>query len=119
MTEDREAPFGGMRKMDADLLARLLEEGGRFFLYKHSFACGVSQWSWENVQAFRAKGPDVPVYWLDVIAQRPLAQEAARLLGVPHASPQAILVEDGVAVWDASHMGVRADLMERALASSS
>lgn len=115
MSDQAGDPFGGMPKLDAGTLARLLEEGGRFLLYKHSFACGVAQWSWENVQAFRAKGPDIPVYWLDVIAQRELAREVARLLDVPHASPQAILVEDGVAVWDASHMGVRADLLERAV----
>jgi bacillithiol system protein YtxJ len=67
------------------------------------------------MQAFTARHPELLVHWMDVIGQRLLAREAARLLDVPHASPQVILVEAGAAVWDASHMGVTADAVERAL----
>ena len=104
-----------IRLADADQLGHLLAEEPRFVLYKHSPACGISQWTREHMEAFARQRDDVPVYWLDVIGQRPLSQEAARLLGVPHASPQALVVEDGEARWDASHMGVTADAVERAV----
>ena len=109
----KDAPM--VRLAGPDQLGRLLEEGGRFVLYKHSPACGISQWTREHMEAFAHQRTDVPVYWLDVLGQRPLSQEAARRLGIPHASPQVIVVEGGEAAWDASHMGVTADAVERAV----
>lgn len=105
---------GSMVRLHGPDLERLLGGGGRFVLYKHSPSCGICVWTREHMEGFARRHPDVPVYWLDVIGQRPLAREAARLLDVPHASPQAMVVEDGAAIWDASHMGVTADAVERA-----
>lgn len=104
-----------MIRLDGEALDRLLEEREGFVLYKHSPACGICQWTREHMEAFARTHPDVPVYWLDVLEQRPLSQEAARRLGVPHASPQAIVVKEGTPSWDASHMGVTADAVERAV----
>ena len=38
-----------------------------------------------------------------VIEERPLSMEIQDTLGVKHASPQAILVKNGRAEWNASH----------------
>jgi bacillithiol system protein YtxJ len=106
---------GTLRPLDEAGFRRLLDDGTRFVLYKHSPSCGICIWTREHMQAFTARHPELLVHWMDVIGQRLLAREAARLLDVPHASPQVILVEEGAAVWDASHMGVTADAVERAL----
>jgi len=53
---------------------------------------------------------------VDVLAQRGLSQALAERLHVPHASPQLILLQEGRATWDTSHMGVTAGALDRALA---
>ena len=104
-----------MIRLDEADLERLLKEGERFVLYKHSPSCGISLWTRQHMKAFARRHSAVPVYWVDVVGQRPLSLEAARLLEIPHASPQVIVVENGAATWDASHMGVTADAVERAV----
>ncbi len=59
--------------------------------------------------------PDVPVYWVDVKAERPLSRELADRLGVTHESPQAILLRQGAPVWHASHSDVTARAIAREL----
>jgi bacillithiol system protein YtxJ len=82
-------------------------------LYKHSFACGLSSMAKDEVEAFAAEHPEVPIWLVDVLGQRPLSQALAARLGVEHESPQAIVVRDGRALWDASHRRVtRAALAE-------
>jgi bacillithiol system protein YtxJ len=44
---------------------------------------------------------------LDVITQRPLSAEVAETLDVWHESPQAILIINGKAVYDESHISIR------------
>ena len=80
----------------------------RALIYKHSPRCGVCVAAEREVTFFAEGHPDVPVYWVDVIGQGRLAGVIARALGVPHESPQVILVSGGRAVWFASHWEVRA-----------
>lgn len=86
----------------------------RAVIYKHSPRCGACVAAEREVAFFAEGHPDVPVYRVDVVSHRQLTQTIARRLGVPHESPQVILVADGAAVWWASHWEVRAtDLEER------
>lgn len=85
-------------------------------IYKHSSRCGASIGAAREMARFADLEADVPVYVVDVVRDRATAGEVARRLGVRHESPQAILVRDGVAVWDASHRGVTAAALSRALA---
>jgi len=84
-------------------------------LYKHSSRCGISTMALLEVRHFAATHPDVPVYQIDVVAQRPLSKAIADRLSVKHASPQAILVQSGEATWHASHFGISADALQEAL----
>ena len=81
-------------------LERLLQEP-LAVLYKHSPWCGLSSGAQVEVQQFAASHPEVPVYTVDVVGARALSRLAAERLTVQHESPQAILVEQGAAVWDA------------------
>ncbi len=85
-----------------------LPEGEFALLYKHSTRCGVSLISREEVETFAAQQPDLPVYQLDVVRQRHLSQDLARVLRVGHASPQVILLHGGHPVWHTSHQRIRA-----------
>lgn len=75
----------------------------RVLLFKHSPVCPVSASARAEYDAFRADLPDVPTMFVDVIADRATARAIAERCGVRHESPQAILFEEGVARWHASH----------------
>ncbi len=86
---------------------------GRFLLFKHSTRCGTSLRAYREVEAFEASGGRIPVYLVDVIAERDLARELAERLGVRHASPQVILVSGDLPVWSASHGQIRVDVLHQ------
>ena len=83
-------------------------KAGRAVLYKHSPICGSSLIAFGEVRRFAASHPDTPVFIIDVIESRAVSEAAAERLNVTHESPQVILMEQGEAVWSASHRGVRA-----------
>ena len=84
---------------------------GRFLLFKHSTRCGTSLRAYREVEEFEALGGEVPVFLVDVIAQRSLSRDLAERLGVRHASPQVILVSGDRPVWSASHGGINAAVL--------
>ncbi len=86
-------------------------------LYKHSPLCGLCDIAIAEVQQFVAANPDVPVWMVDVIAQRPMSQGIAALLNVEHESPQVIMVRRGAAVWHGSHRRVTKVRLEEAIAA--
>jgi bacillithiol system protein YtxJ len=63
------------------------------------------------VQRFLQQHPEVPVYLVDVIRQRPLSREIAAHLAIQHESPQAILTQGGAVRWHASHYEVTAEAL--------
>jgi monothiol bacilliredoxin len=81
-------------------------------LYKHSPICPTSDVAYEEMLAFR-RHRAVPVYMVDVIQHRPLSRALAERIGVRHASPQAIILRDGVAAWHRSHHEIQAEAMAR------
>jgi bacillithiol system protein YtxJ len=95
---------------DADL--DLLLGAPLAVLYKHSPICPTSDAAYEEMLAFRRRRA-VPVYLVDVIHHRPLSRALAERIGVRHASPQAIILRDGVAAWHRSHYEIRAEAMAR------
>ena len=81
-------------------------------LYKHSPICPTSDVAYEEMLAFRRRRV-VPVYMVDVIHHRLLSRALAERIGVRHASPQAIILRDGVAAWHGSHYEIQAEAMAR------
>lgn len=85
-------------------------------LYKHSTRCPISVMAHEEMRTLAERRPDVPVWLVDVHAQRGLSNAIAERLGVTHHSPQLILVVNGEVAWDVSHFSIRAMDVERRLA---
>jgi monothiol bacilliredoxin len=81
-------------------------------LYKHSPICSTSGFAYQEMLAFR-RTSSVPVYLVDVVKQRPLSRALAERLGVIHASPQAIILKDGVPAWHGSHFDIEAEAIQR------
>lgn len=88
----------------------------RVLLFKHSPVCPISAAAHGEYQAFCAAHPDVPTAFVDVIADRATARSIAERSGVRHESPQAILFEQGKAVWNASHGAITRASLEAAWA---
>jgi bacillithiol system protein YtxJ len=68
-----------------------------------------------EVQTFAREHPEVPVYQVDVRGHRALALAVGTRLGIPHESPQAILLQSGTPVWHESHYAVTAAAIARSL----
>lgn len=78
-------------------------------LFKHSRYCGVSREALDELQLHidRADGP-VAYKMITVQTHRPVSDAVARLLGLRHETPQAILLRDGKMVWNAAHFRITA-----------
>lgn len=83
----------------------------RAFLFKHSTRCGTSSRAYRQVISYEEVDGSIPVFLIDVIAERTLANSIADRLGIRHQSPQIILLADGQPVWNASHGAVTAEIL--------
>lgn len=94
----------------------VLHSAPLLLLFKHSPWCGASAVADRRVRDFSAAHPDVPVFLVDVIAQRDLSRRIATALDVGHESPQVILIRDGRPVWNTSHFKITGDALVDAIA---
>lgn len=92
-----------------------------FFVFKHSTRCPISTMAHNKVTDYIAQADDdeAQFFLVNVIESRPLSDAIAQSLHVLHASPQLILVKDGVAVWSASHHGIHHDAITQARRAAS
>lgn len=77
-------------------------------IFKHSTRCSVSSMSLDRLlRNWKTEdGEKVVPYFLDLIAFRALSDQVEDEFGVPHESPQVILIRNGMAVYDNSHFGI-------------
>lgn len=78
------------------------------FIFKHSTSCSISSMSLNRLQR-NWKEEDVDKmtpYYLDLLAYRALSNQVATDFGVPHESPQVIVIHGGKAVYHESHYGI-------------
>jgi bacillithiol system protein YtxJ len=89
-------------------------------LFKHSRTCGISCEALDELQAHVAehmgKSAGASYKVITVQSHRGLSDSAAQRLGIRHETPQAILLKDGRAVWNASHFRITAAALARAIA---
>ena len=83
-------------------------------VFKHSNSCGVSSRAYREMEKV-----DEQVNILEVQSAREISRELANLTGVPHETPQVIVLRDGKAVWNASHFEVTATGVTQAVQSHS
>ena len=77
------------------------------YVFKHSTRCPVSFAAADEVKAAEFA---LPLYWINVVEQRPFSNWFASEFSVEHASPQLILVQAGVAVRSWSHGEIKKDV---------
>ena len=105
----REVEYKKIKNLDKVLAA---SAGKKIVIFKHSNACGTSRSAKSEVDSFSVSHPEVEVYLVVVQEQRPVSDEIAQKLGVPHESPQLFIVEDGRAVAHWSHWDIKKSEIE-------
>lgn len=100
---------------DIESLNQLLVHSHRtsVIIFKHSNLCGVSSGAYSQMS--RVTGT---IGIVTVQEAREVSTEIEKRLGVPHESPQVLIVRNGKVVWSASHGQVRAEVVTAALAES-
>ena len=89
-------------------------------LFKHSRTCGISCEALDELHAHLAGGRTGAAYKvITVQSHRRLSDNAAARFGVRHETPQAILIRDGEAVWNASHFRITAEELSKQLSAFS
>ncbi len=69
----------------------------------------------EVLAALERESWDTDVYLVSVQRNRDVSNAIADVLRTRHASPQALLVSNGEVRWQATHMAITADALERAV----
>ncbi len=92
-----------------ELFARSNQEP--VLLFKHSSACPISARAYKEMEGVTA----TPVSIVVVQKSRDLSREVEERTGVHHETPQALVIRNGRAVWNASHFDITADAVEHAV----
>lgn len=73
-------------------------------ILKHSTRCGISAMAINGLKSnWDLPKDQVAFYYLDLLAYRAVSNAVAAQLGVPHQSPQLIVLRDGRVQYSASH----------------
>lgn len=84
-------------------------------IFKHSTRCSVSRMALRQFENEFDLSDKVTLYFLDLLNHRDVSNEIATRFGVEHQSPQLILINNGKAVYDASHSSIDVESLERYL----
>lgn len=88
-------------------------------VFKHSTTCPVSAAAFSEYEQFlQQEDPgEISYILVKVIESRPVSNQIAVDLGVKHESPQAILVKEQKAIWNASHWKITLSSLQEATKS--
>ncbi len=92
------------------------EQGiGAVLLFKHSTRCSISSMALSRLETKWQDTEKIPAYFLDLLSYRNVSNEIASLFSVEHASPQALLIKNGICIYHNSHNGIVAsEILEAA-----
>ena len=77
----------------------------RTVIFKNSPFCTISRAARNEFERFAEKCDEtVELYMVDVISGRDISNKITEKTGIKHESPQAILLQNGMVAWHASHM---------------
>lgn len=85
-------------------------------IFKHSTTCSISAMAKSRLEkGWNFDEQDLVPYYLDLLSYRPISSFIAEDLKVHHESPQAIIVLNGEAVFDTSHLDISIAELHEAL----
>ena len=77
-------------------------------IFKHSTTCSISRAALDRLERnwVADEVPDLEPFFLDLKKYRHVSNAVAGQFNVVHESPQAILIQDGQAIYHASHFSI-------------
>lgn len=91
-------------------LQEIKQATGYSLLFKHSTRCSISLMAKKKFEFEGDSIPEnTPVYFLDLLKNRPISNAIVEIFGVYHQSPQLLLIKDGECIFDASHGEISAE----------
>jgi bacillithiol system protein YtxJ len=73
-------------------------------IFKHSTRCSISSMAKDRLERHWDLDPAAyPVFYVDVLASRPLSNKIADVFAIRHESPQLIILQKGKVIFSASH----------------
>lgn len=94
---------------ELDQLLKRAEDNSEFSfaLFKHSTRCSISALAKKRLEfSWKGELENVPIYLIDLIANRELSNEIADRFSVRHESPQLILIRNAEVKYHASHLSI-------------
>lgn len=92
----------------------LLQSEEPIIVYKHSTRCSLSTMVKSRLE--RDWDIDTPIYFLDLIARRPLSNSVESISGIRHESPQIIIFKGGQPTYNSSHTAINVSRIKEYLA---
>lgn len=77
-------------------------------IFKHSTRCSISSMALSRLETRWVDNEKIPTYYLDLLNHRDISNEIAEVFAVEHASPQVLLIKNGVCIYNASHTDISA-----------
>lgn len=83
-------------------------------IFKHSTTCPISGMAKRRLESDWSI--DITPYYLDLLSYRSISNTIADRLDVRHESPQIILLHNGKAIYNESHLDISVDNLSQSLA---
>lgn len=81
-------------------------------LFKHSTRCGISMAALRRVNKdVQSLSEHADLFLLDLLQHRDISNQIAATFGVAHESPQVLVIQNGHAVYNASHGAIEVPAM--------
>ncbi|SHJ65494.1 bacillithiol system redox-active protein YtxJ [Flavobacterium haoranii] len=80
-------------------------------IFKHSTRCSISRFALKQFENEYSLEDKVDLYFLDLLNYREVSNEITNRFQVVHQSPQLLIIKNGVAVYDASHSDIQAEVL--------
>ena len=104
---------------EKEKVADLIQESEKktILIFKHSTRCGISRMVLKNFESEwqLPESDNYKLYYLDLLQNRDVSNEVARVTGVDHESPQLIILKDGKVVHHDSHHSIKAETAKQYL----
>ena len=85
-------------------------------IFKHSTSCGISRMALKNFERdFDLTETDIELYYLDLLSYRTLSNAVAAKFGIPHQSPQVLLIKNEEVIYDDSHYSITIEAIKKAI----
>src|SRR5687767_10673609 len=78
-------------------------------IFKHSTRCNISAGALDRIERnFKEQdGEKFVWYYLDLLKHRDISNAIVQRYGVPHESPQVLIIREGKSVYYANHFDIR------------